>query len=385
MAYENNVIFAAASGNNNNPFNVVNYPAGYDESWTFAVGATDESDQRAKWVQNIKESNYGPGLDFVAPGVTSLVYTTHIGQKSYGDFDGTSAATPHVAGLAALLRSANATLHVEDFQGINKASADKVGGYNYNSDGWHQEMGYGRINAGKALEIVNNWQIDHKTATGGTVVNITTTTMDFIDPGGGIPSGKYSVDRYEIRKTVSLPTGFVQIPGFDKKVYVWGRGINATTGWSQANPNHQVGWCNVMSYTETTAELQTFVYEVWEYPDGAFVGWYPVTPSNVVFAYTIAGATKERFSFFQALPALKIYVFCHHFSSGFHALAKFWNSSIPKSSLNLPLYLPHMPQRPDERVVNHKKKIENGRGSGRELRVEKTAAAADDAPIQRQF
>jgi subtilisin family serine protease len=64
------------------------------------VGATDSTDTRASW------SNYGNCLDLFAPGVgiTSAVNTSDTATDTY---DGTSMATPHVTGAAALVLSAN--------------------------------------------------------------------------------------------------------------------------------------------------------------------------------------------------------------------------------------------------------------------------------------
>ena len=78
-------------------------------------------------------SNYGSALDVVAPGVK--IYTTDIsGSKGYnsssgenGDyntnFNGTSAACPHVAGVAALVLSANPSLSAQEVRRIIESTA----------------------------------------------------------------------------------------------------------------------------------------------------------------------------------------------------------------------------------------------------------------------
>lgn len=78
-----------------------------------------------------------------AAGVNNLSYTGRMG--------GTSAATPQVAAVAALLLSMNNNLTQQQVFDIITQSADKVGGVVYNANGWSAEMGNGRLNACAAL------------------------------------------------------------------------------------------------------------------------------------------------------------------------------------------------------------------------------------------
>lgn len=191
-------------------------------------------------------------------------------------------ASPIVSGIVSLLKGYDSSLDNDDIQRIIEISADEVPGYVFDSNGWNDEMGYGRVNAYEALKRLQSpYILEHHTASGGyTHSSSGKYTLAFY----GLPyhsDGAYTVKRYEVRKTVNF--------SWLDEAYVWGRGVDAT-GYSNQIPNFTMGYTDVVSHTNNSATLRTYVYEVWT-TLGQPVGWFPTSPSNVEFTYTVHGIT----------------------------------------------------------------------------------------------
>jgi hypothetical protein len=236
-----------------------------------AVGSTTNRDIRSGF------SPMGNHIDVVAPGEN--VFTTNVG--GYTTTRGTSFSAPLVSGLASLLKGYRPELFNDDIQQIIRLSADKVPAMN--GADFTTAYGYGRINAGRALEMVRDGNISHLTTIGGTVYGTPVFYQAQLMGNPNLPSApmfRYMVQRHEVRKTVNFPIVFSRIRA------AWGRGVG-TTGWSMANPNYGEGFCEVVSFSPNHVTLKTYVYQVWDITMTNFLGWYPAAPNNVVFAYTI--------------------------------------------------------------------------------------------------
>jgi subtilisin len=95
-AYNKGMLLVAAAGNSGyDRKGTIGYPAKYDS--VIAVGAVDEQNNRADF------SSVGKELEIMAPGVSIL--STILG--GYDLYNGTSMASPHVAGVAALVWDEN--------------------------------------------------------------------------------------------------------------------------------------------------------------------------------------------------------------------------------------------------------------------------------------
>ena len=101
-------IFITAAGNGgwggvgDNNDATPHFPSSYDVPNVVAVAATDDTDRLASF------SNFGAAtVDLAAPGVGIL---STLPGNSYGRYSGTFMATPHVAGVAALIKSREPSL-----------------------------------------------------------------------------------------------------------------------------------------------------------------------------------------------------------------------------------------------------------------------------------
>jgi len=138
------VLLVAAAGNSGAGTDTVNYPGKFAS--VVAVGSTTSTDQASSF------SSTGPDVELAAPG--SLIYSTTRG-GGYGTLSGTSMATPHVAGVAALVISAgigdangNGVIN-DDVRSLLQATAQDLG-----FTGRDPVYGFGLVDADAAVAAV---------------------------------------------------------------------------------------------------------------------------------------------------------------------------------------------------------------------------------------
>ena len=135
-AYTKGVVLVAAAGNHGGgEANAEMFPANCEH--VLGGAATNSDDSVAAY------SNYGSHVSVAAPG--SGLYSTLMG-GGYGNMSGTSMATPHLAGLAALLRARYPSYTPDEIASAILDNADDLG-----TTGWDPYYGCGRINAHRSL------------------------------------------------------------------------------------------------------------------------------------------------------------------------------------------------------------------------------------------
>ena len=144
------VVVVCAAGNGGR--GVVEYPAAYPDS--FAVAAVGPTGAKAPY------SSWGKELDIAAPGgdksqgeaagiVQNTIDPQDVSKGVYASYQGTSMATPHVAGVAALLYAAGAK-NPDQVEKALVLGAKVAPG----TKGWSDQYGHGLLDAQGALDAL---------------------------------------------------------------------------------------------------------------------------------------------------------------------------------------------------------------------------------------
>ena len=144
-AFNAGTILVAAAGNDG--VNTVFYPAGYNN--VIAVASTTTNDAKSGF------SQFGTWIDIAAPG--SAIRSTYATSNSaYSRIQGTSMASPNVAGLVGLIKSYVPSATNQDIINCLLSTADNIDAVNPNYIG---QLGSGRINAFAALQCIGQFNL----------------------------------------------------------------------------------------------------------------------------------------------------------------------------------------------------------------------------------
>lgn len=267
-----------------------------------SVGAsgTDGAWKNTANGDNWWSSSYGNNMDVIAPGTTEIITTTENPNAQFGlctpissgyeCFNGTSAAAPHVAGVAALMMSehhvnngAPNNLACEDVENLLQRTATDIG-----SAGYDDHNGWGRVNAGAAVQGVERpyYSVYHS-GTPNSTQQTTFANQNIIlqNNAGGLANGWYNADRVQMIHTyLNVFSPSTQI--LDK----WERSSSAV-GYSAANPIVGSTWGNYSFSIVSNVASVSVITNCWHinYNAGgsSIDQWIPAPPGSLTTAYSL--------------------------------------------------------------------------------------------------
>ena len=270
---------------------IFTYPACIDDDWVTNVGGTG-SQGVYPFSSEIPGGGlpmYSHGVDFSAPAVSSLITTTKVNSAqgfTYGGFNRTSAAAPHVSGVVSLILGyLNDTvpsydnLCPEDCEHILELTADNY----YNLGQYSDTLGWGKMNAGAAFHLIDkqyntlhhfgsNTQFNHQTSYNLENSSISVYLKENIQDTSNnwYSRGYHDVNVYKVETTV-----YHSIDPIDTIVAYWGRPSSSTVMEPVINdsllPRERV---YIDFIDRDSAVLHGYVYEMLD-NSGTPIGWLP--------------------------------------------------------------------------------------------------------------
>jgi len=273
--FESGIPFVASRGNSNNDNH--QFPATYPDPVVISVGAGNISNG-----QFATGHSYGKNVDVIAPAGAATVggfgssnppFLT--GQTPYGGLSATSAAAPHVTGLAALMVSYyNSSipnpnnLTNEDIEALIEYYATDANAPNYD-----QFAGHGYINAYQTLKHIKNptYKVRHFSFSvdpSNKVLDNANHTISLKAmyeskfTGSIIQADDYVCEVYKITATnthsLSQTENLITSP---KGTHAWARNAQSDF-FGFESELYPIGGCEIISANNTTASLEGYIYKV---------------------------------------------------------------------------------------------------------------------------
>ena len=317
----NGCILSVSRGNDGLAGNPATYPSCSNDDYVISVGASG-FDGKHKNASNgdvaivAWESNYGNNMDIIAPGCTEIVSSTYnpsapfwwtntVPSSKYYTFNGTSAAAPHVSGVAALMVSKHnngsigassshpQNLICEDIEHIMQNTAIDIVDASYPAgyDAWN---GYGRLNAFECVRQVNypEYEVSHYYSSQAN--STTTLTNQYINVPNhitsiGVAAGNYFMDVVTVDAICSMSKATSQ------QMISWWPLNSQCFGTDASNPlslnTHYQQFTTtpvVSGPNSISAGMRAFCYFIkYDIAGNTINKWYPCEPWQVTFRYAV--------------------------------------------------------------------------------------------------
>ncbi len=243
-------------------------------------------------------SNFGGGVDFIAPGTSALIRTPEVvvagDNFPYRWFNGTSAAVPHITGVASLMLShvnspspSPENLSPEDVENIiQSTTVDSDVPPSSPGLGYDDYQGWGLLNASAAMSLIEKpkYRIIHVPEEGGTVSKTSTLINSSVqvsieEPVGSLSPGDYIAEQHEFTLTYDhqgLMSAYDLLGSWNRNSASEGYASSVTEDLTAARKT-----CQVVSIDEDQGVLKTHNYRITHKinPGG---GQTAVTPTWVV-------------------------------------------------------------------------------------------------------
>jgi len=302
----NGVTFVASRGNSgqwqlDNGTEHHNYPAIIDDDWVICVGGTGtdgDYHDGAPPLEGVWRASAGWEIDVAAPSSSAIVTAAQVpfdstiqASSTYNTFSGTSGSAPHVSGTAALMMSYfnHNTDHLdnlahEDVEFILEFTARDVNSGNPNLVGQDSLIGYGRIDAGKALQQLDTLKyrlIHYDQSVLQTTMTLTQLGADTVTLSEGYendahdwfaPNTDYKVNVFKLAAELSYNLNSNEV-----KIAAWPR-PSASHVFEEPDaagtviPRERVFLEDLSP--STVHRVSGYVYEVFDMQNNA-LGWWP--------------------------------------------------------------------------------------------------------------